>query len=220
MKRITAAAPNQRPPRAFWVDPRFGIGVALIVSSIIGVVALVSSSDRTTEVWAARAALSVGDRVTASDLVLRAVRLGDADELYLLRSRMPAAGLLISRAVSAGELLPVSAVGQQQGERVAPIVVAVTGQLPASVKAGSVVDLWAAGKSQSTRSDTGAFDAPTVLVDHATVVRILESSGLMVDGVNVEVELQIPRSSIAALLEAVSNASALSLVPATVPLEE
>lgn len=215
MKRIAAAAPKQRPPRSFWVDPRFGIGIALTTCSVIGVVSLVSASDRTTEVWAARAPLSAGDRVSANDLVLRSVRLGEADALYLSRNRMPSAGLLISRSVSAGELLPASAVGQQRGESVAPIVVAVTGQLPAAVKAGSVVDVWAASPAAAR---SGAFDAPTVMVDSATVVRILETRELMANGSDVEVELQVPRSEIAAVLEAIANASALSLIPTTLPL--
>lgn len=218
MRPAAAAAPKERPPRAFWIDPRFGVGVALIAASVVGVVTLVSASDQTTQVWAARVPLSVGDRVTANDLVLRTVRLGEADALYLLRGRMPPAGLLVSRTVSAGELLPASAVGQQQGERVAPIVVAVGGHLPASVRAGSVVDLWAATHSGTAQAGSGTFNAPTVLVDSATVVRILEPTGLMADGASVEVELQVPRASIATVLEAISNSNALSIIPATLPL--
>ena len=111
MKRPPSTVPGERAPRSRWVDPRFGIGVALVLASVAGVVALVSSADRTVPVWSARDAISPGDTVTTDDLVLRKVALGESVRLYLGDSAVPDAGVIATRAVSAGELVPVSAVG-------------------------------------------------------------------------------------------------------------
>ena len=212
MKRIRPEA-QERPPRSFWFDPRFGIGIALVVASVLGVVWLVTTADRTVAVWAARSALSPGDTVDSDDLVLRDVRLGEAGDLYLAGDRLPGGGLVVTRSVAAGELVPASAVGARDGVRVASVVVAVQGQLPQAVAAASVVDLWSAAETEN-----GGYGPPAVLVASATVVRVLESEGLIVDGTAVGVELLVPRSKIAIVLEAIANADAISLVPVSLPV--
>lgn len=216
MKRMERPQPRdktERAPRSFWFDPRFGIGLALVVASILGVLALVSSADRTVEVWTARSPLVPGDTVDAGDLVLSSVRLGESDALYLPRDRMTDDGLVVTRAVAAGELVPASAVGRREGVRVASIVVAARDQLPQSVAAGSVVDLWSARETEA-----GVFGPPSVLVGSATVVRVLESDGLIVDGSTVGVEVLVPRTRIALVLEALANDDAIALVPASLPI--
>ncbi len=213
MKRKSAAGQNERVPRSFWFDPRFGIGLALVVASVAGVVGLVSTADRTVDVWAARSPLSPGDTVHSDDLVLRSVRLGETGSLYLASERLTSDGLVITRAVAAGELLPESAVGASDGIHTASVVVTVQGQLPQSVAAGSVVDLWSARETEN-----GVFGPPAVLVGSATVVRVLESDGFIVDGGAIGVEVLVPRSKIALVLEAIANSDALSLVPASLPV--
>lgn len=213
MKRSSPAAPRERVPRSFWFDPRFGIGLALVVVSVGGVVWLVSAADRTVEVWAARSALSPGDLVTGDDLVLRSVRLGSAGDLYVGTDLLDDSGLLVTRAVAAGELIPASAVGAPDGVRLASVVVTVRGDLPRSVESGSVVDLWSA-----PQTDERGFGPPAVLVGSATVVRVLEADGLIVGSAVVAVEILVPRSRIAAVLEAVANSDAMSLVPLSLPI--
>src|SRR5690606_37652620 len=110
-------APTQRKKRAFWIDPRFVIGVVLVVASIAGVLMVVASADSSATVYDARGALSVGDRVTASDLVEQSVRLGAVSDKYVGADSIPAEGLVVTRSVAAGELVPVAAVGNSAGER-------------------------------------------------------------------------------------------------------
>lgn len=213
MRIAARPAERGRPPRSFWFDPRFGIGIALVVASIVGVVALVSSADRTVQVWAARDAMSAGDTVTADDLVLRDVRLGDTGDLYLGADGMPDGGLVLSRTVAAGELLPESALGGSDSTRLAAVVVQTSGQLAQSIVTGSVVDLWSA-----TETEDGVFGPPAVLVASATVVRVLEEDGLIVDGTASGVEILVPRAKVAAVLEGIANDDSMSLVPVTMPV--
>ena len=92
----------------FWFDPRFGLGLVLVVASIVGVSVVVAGSDRTVAVYAARVSLAVGDRLDAADLVETDVRLGAAGELYLTPARIPADGLVVTRTVTAGGLVTAS----------------------------------------------------------------------------------------------------------------
>jgi hypothetical protein len=201
-----------RTPRSFWFDPRFAIGIGLVVLSVLGVFAVVSAADRSVLVYAARSALAPGDRVHATDFDARAVRLGTLGSRYLSEGDVPKAGFVVTRPVSAGELVPTSAVGDVAGVRVASVVVSISGDLARSVGEGSVVDLWSARQTPDN-----AFGPPSVLVGSATVVRVIAPQGVITDRTAQSVELLVPRAKTAAVLEAIANADALSIVPAGIP---
>lgn len=211
MPHKSTATAAERTPRSFWFDPRFAVGICLILASVFGVLWIVSTADRTVEVLSAAGPLSPGDRVAAADFGVQSVRLGSADGKYLTRSDVPKAGVVVTRAVAAGELIPLSAVGSVAGLSVASVVVSVHGELPQSVAAGTVVDLWSAHEMEH-----GVFGPPAVLVDSATVVRVISPDGL-VAGTAHSVELLVSRSKTAAVLEAVANQDAMSVVPVALP---
>ena len=215
MMRTTPTPKPERAPRSFWFDPRFGVGIALVVASVLGVTFLVATADRTEQVWAATRAISPGDIVDSDDLELRAVRLGDVGEFYLASGDLPEAGLVVTRAVARGELLPASAVGAAASTKLASVVVGVDAELPQAVAAGSVVDLWSAAPI-----DRGGYGPPSVLVSSATVVRIVEAEGIVTRGEASGVEVLVPRARIAMVLEALANGHSISLVPVSVPVAE
>lgn len=213
--RAKPAQTTERPPRSFWFDPRFGIGIALVIASVVGVTFLVGTADRTVQVWAAKSAISPGDSVNASDLVLASVRLGVAGEHYLAGNSLPRDGVIVTRSIAAGEFIPVSAIGASTGTDLASVVVTVASQLPQSVVQGAVVDVWSAAEIES-----GAYGPPSVLVSSATVVRLIEADGIIAQGKTSGVEVLVPRDRIAVVLEALANADALALVPVSVPLSD
>jgi flagella basal body P-ring formation protein FlgA len=198
--------------RRFWFDPRFAIGLALIVASIVGVVFIVGAADSSVRVYAAGAPLAPGDTVEMADLVETSVRLDGAERLYLLPGDLDEEGLVVTKPVAEGELVPASAVGAVEGERQTSVVLAVEGRLAASVGAGSLVDVWSARALGS-----GQFEAPAVVVPGATVVRLVEDSGIVVDDRAMSVEVLVPRDRVARVLEAVANDDAMSVVPASLP---
>jgi len=223
--RMTSAARDRAPSPArkrFWFDPRFAIGVLLVAASVAGVVAIVGAADTSVLVFAARAPLAPGDRVDGDDLVATSVRLDGADRLYLLPGDLPDEGLVVTKPVAEGELVAASAVGSVLGEQQTAIVLAVNGELPASVVAGSGVDVWSArqsgsGQSGSGQSGSGQFEAPAVIVSAATVVRLVDREGFVVDDGSAAIEVLVPRSQIARVLEAVANDDAISVVPSSLP---
>jgi hypothetical protein len=194
--------------RSFWFDPRFAIGIALVVVSVLGVVGLVSAADSSIDVLAARATLTPGQHVTADDLVETSVRAGQVERLYLRESQVSSAGVVITRTIHAGELVPASAVGSATGLQLTSVVVALNSPLPASVGPGSRVDVWSA-----RQDDSNSFAAPTVLVSSAVVVRIVEQKNLVAATTGSSVELLVPKFVTASVLEAIANDAALSVVP-------
>ena len=199
----------------FRFDPRFAIGLALVAASVAGVSAIVAGADRTTAVYTARVALAVGDRIGASDLVATQVRLGVADTLYVTPGRIPADGLVVTRTIAAGELVPASAVGTRSGESVTNIVVELQGELAAAIGPGSVVDVWS-----SRQTDRGLFGPPAVLVGEAAIVRLVEPAGFMAADGGISVELLVPKAKVAAVLESVANGDAIAVVPVNTELGE
>lgn len=213
MARMSGAERPERPPKSFWFDPRFAIGVGLVVVSVLGVYGIIAAVDRTVEVFSAASPLSPGDRIYADDLVSQSVRLGELGGKYLSPKDLPNDGLLVTRAVAAGELVPTSALGDAASIRVASVVVPVNGTLSKSIAPGTVVDVWSAAET-----DHGVFGPPAVLVGSATVVRVIESGGLVSGGGSSGVELLVPRDKVARVLEAVANGDAISLVPLSLPV--
>lgn len=202
--------PSRR--RTFAFDPRLLIGLGLVIASIAGVVGIVSATDETVEVLAARDTLSPGDRIDAGDLETTNVRLDDATALYIAPDEFPQQGLIVTRSVASGELLPASAVGSTEGVRSTSLVLEVGGALAASVAPASVVDVWA-----SREQEGGGFGPPAVIVAGATVVRLVESDSMVSGGETTAVEVLIPKSRVARVLEAIANDDVLSIVPASIP---
>ena len=217
MVTMTTAARDRAPRPArkrFWFDPRFAIGVVLVAASIAGVVAIVGAADSSLVVYAARAPLAPGDHIDLDDLEATSVRLDGADALYLGPSDVPDDGLVVTKPVADGELVPASAVGSSLGEQQTAIVLAVNGELAASVVAGSGVDVWSARQTGS-----GLFEAPAVIVSGATVVRLVDRDGFVVDDGSAAIEVLVPKAQIARVLEAVANDDAISVVPASLPAQ-
>src|SRR5690606_17929951 len=125
----------------------------------------------------------------------------------------PDDGLIVTRTIAAGELLPASALGDAASEQWASVVLSVSGGLPQGVGPGSMVDIWAARKVAAER-----YDAPQILVQDVAVVRLTQPEAFMTSA-QLEVELLVSRTSLARVLESVAAADVLSLVPVHLPLE-
>jgi hypothetical protein len=213
----TSGTANDPAPRRrrLWFDSRFAIGLVLVLASIGGVVAVVTVSDSSIDVLAARSTLVPGAEVDSSDFVATSVRLDAASSLYLSPGDVPDDGLIVTKTIARGELVPSSAVGASAGVRQAAVVIAVSNQLAASIEPGTLVDVWAARESAD-----GDFSGPLVVVPAAVVVRVIEGDGIMVNAAAANVEVLVPRARIARVLEALANGDSLSLVPVSLPVGE
>jgi hypothetical protein len=202
----------RRPARAdrgaLRLDPRLLIGIVLIAASTTGVWALVSGLDDSVEVYAARDTLTPGTRIDDADLTTESVRLGATADYYLVPGELPEGGLVVTRTIETGELVPDSAVDDADHTGLATVVVPSRRALPSGLGAGATVDVWSARQVERDR-----YEPPAVLVAGAEIAGIQEPEG-MVDSGGASVELLIPREKVAALLEALAAGDAIDLVPA------
>ena len=211
--------PGSTPRRRFALDLRLVIGLLLVAASVAAVTMLVGAADRRITVYAAADSLAPGDRVEAEDLVERSVALDGAEGLYLRVGAVPAEGMIVAQPVAAGQLVPLSAAGSVDGERATSLVLQLAGPVSTVVETGTLVDVWgvAVGDGQPGESTTGT---PVVLVSQATVVRVLEDETLIAGagGAASTVEVLVPRSRVARLLQAIAHGDALAVVPSGLPL--
>jgi hypothetical protein len=213
---MSASAPPRR--RRLVIDVRLVIGIGLVVASVAGVVSIVSASDRRITVYAAAETFAPGDRIGAEQLLPRQVILDDAEGLYLRDA--PASALIVTEVVRRGELVPVSALSTTDGTRATSLVLALSGEVSESVVAGSLVDVWssAAVTGDGAVGSSGGFGPPAVLTADAVVIRVIEPDGIVSAADGQSVEVQVPRSRIARVLQAIANGDALAVVPAGIPL--
>lgn len=139
---VGSAAPvprRVRPPR--WLDLRLVLGVLLVLGSVLLGARVVSAADATVPVWVAVSDLAAGTRLSADDLVAVDVRLDDTGAHYLAAATAPA-GRFLSRAVTAGELLPRSVL-EEPGDLVELALPVQSGYVPPSLTRGRLVDVYA-----------------------------------------------------------------------------
>jgi Flp pilus assembly protein CpaB len=168
MVRVSLSSPPRTAPpsspaatrahRPSWRDPRLAVGIVLVCASVLLGARVLAGADDTVPVLAARAPLAAGERVDADDLQVVRLRFAteaDADR-YLPDDAGAVAGAVLLRPVGAGELVPRAslATGGDQGLVELPLPVD-PHRVPASVRAGAVVDVWAlpleAGPRQRAR---------------------------------------------------------------------
>jgi hypothetical protein len=207
MVGMTSVAPARAPRRTPFADVRFVLGIVLIIASVAGVWFVVSAARQTAPVFAAHHTIVPGQKIARSDLEVVDVALGQVGGAYL-RPDALVDGLVATRTISRGELVPSAAVGDAAQARTTRVVVRSAVDVPASVDAGSVVEVWSA-----PLIDQGEYDAPRILVADATVAAVTRDDS-MIGGGSVALELVIPRSDVADVLTAIADEAALSIVPA------
>ena len=203
---MTDAAPVRAPRRAFWGDARFFLGILLIVASVAGVWFVVAASRQTVPAYSASHTIVPGEAITADDVTVVDVALGQVEAAYLSPDALEE-GMVAMRTIESGELVPTAAVGDAAQARTTQVVVQSAVDVPMSVDAGTVVEVWAAPAVEG-----GGHDVPRILVADAVVVSVTRDD-TMIGGGAAALELVIPRADVAATLAAMAGESALSVVP-------
>src|SRR3954464_15273194 len=100
------SAPAARLKKPSWKDPRLLTGILLVLASVAGATALVSSADQTVPMLAAREQIAVGSALTAADFVVVDARLGDLEGAYLRAADPLPANAVATALLRPGELVP------------------------------------------------------------------------------------------------------------------
>jgi len=195
-----------------WLDVRFLVGAVLVAGSIAGVWAVVDAARETTPVLVAAHALVPGQALTASDVVEIDAHLGAAEGAYLVPGDL-GDGIVSTRVVTEGEMVPASAVTGADAATQTTVVVRSALGVPAGITPGAQVELWAAPLVGPQE-----FGEPIVIAPAAIVADVREDEGV-VTGTGATLELTVPRDDVSDVLQHVAAGSALSAVLAPVPRE-
>ena len=196
--------PAKRASAPGWRDPRLWVGVAIIAVSVVAGARVLSAADDTTAVLVVEADLTPGDSITSDDVSSRKVRFADDADLdrYIRADEGLPAGSRMTRSIASGELLPRSALGSSLETGVIEIPINVdSGQVPPSVGAGSVVNVWVASEGGGG-DGTDAIPEAVLVLDGVVVIEApaaLDSFGAtgqrqLVIGVPADQATELPRA--------------------------
>lgn len=202
-----SSATVARLKRPSWKDPRLIVGILLVLASVAGVISLLAGADRTTEVFAARNSIAVGERLTAENVVRTKVRLGDTEQHYIpSASGLPEDTVAIQR-IGKDQLVPRTSLGTVDALDRKPVALTVSEVLPAQAVAGARVDVWVAQPDARN-----GFSEPTLLLSGAEIAEVAEGSTALGSNKTTILMVLVEDSNMPALLGAQANDAKISVV--------
>ena len=196
-----------RARRPSWRDPRLAVGLLLVCVSVLVGARVLATSDDTVAVLAARGSLVAGQRLGSDDLTevrLRFASEEDADRYLAAADEIPSGAFLL-RPVGPGELVPRSAVSTDSPGLVELPLAVDPGRVPASVRVGSMVDVWVtAGGEDGTDGADGQGARTEQLLSEVPVLSVSRAGGLGSGGLR-QVVVGIAGGDKSAVAEAVAR---------------
>jgi hypothetical protein len=183
------------------------VGVLLVLASVVGVISLVGSADRTTEVYAARDAIAVGEKLTPDNVIRAKVRLGETEENYVtVESGLPE-GLVAVQRIGKNQLVPKESLGKVDELDRKPVAVTIEETLPAQAVAGTRVDVWVA-----LPDARNGFSEPKLLLPGAEIAQVSTGSTALGSSRKTVLMVLVADSQMPALLGAQANQAKISVV--------
>lgn len=165
------------------------------------------SADETTEVYAAKDSIAVGQQVQPQDLVTVPVQLGEVRDEYLTVADGVPEHSYAQRLVTQGELLAASALDKADALERKPVGITVDEALPDEARVGSRVDVWV-----SEPLEDGTFSEPELLLPGAEIAAISNSSSALGSASTTQLHVLARDEQMPKLLEALSNEAKLAVV--------
>ncbi|MCU1532155.1 MAG: hypothetical protein JWO49_1726 [Arthrobacter sp.] len=203
----TTAAGGARLKKPSWKDPRLLVGILLVLASVVGVISLVGAADQTTEAYAARDPIAVGETLTADKLHRVKVRLGDVEQRYLTPDTGLVDGLVALQRIGKDQLLPRESLGHLDALDRKPVAVTIEESLPTQAAAGTRVDVWVA-----LPDARNGFSEPTLLLPGAEIAQLTAGSTALGSTRSTVVMVLVPDEQMPKLLGAQANKAKISVV--------
>ncbi|MCB5273841.1 hypothetical protein BJG92_01366 [Arthrobacter sp. SO5] len=204
---VSTGAGGPRLKKPSWKDPRLLIGILLVLASVVGVISLLGAADQTTEAFAAREPIAVGENVTADKLTRVKVRLGDVEQHYLAPESGLTEGLVAVQRIGKDQLVPRGSLGRLDALDRKPVAVTIDEALPAQATAGSRVDVWVA-----LPDARNGFSQPALLLPGAEIAQITPGSTALGSARSTVVMVLVPDEQMPKLLGAQANKAKISVV--------
>jgi hypothetical protein len=191
-----------RLARPRWLDPRLVAGLVLVLLSVVVGSKILADADERVRVWSVTRDLGPDTRLSSDDVAARAVRLDSVAGRYVSADQ-DLEGLVLTRPVGSGELLPLGAVARSAGSDQRRVVVEVDRTGAGGLDKGRVVDVYAVREDAA-----GGSPAPPVLVlSGVTVAEDVKSAGGTFggSGSTAGVALLVDGDDVAGLIDAMAH---------------
>lgn len=202
-----SAATAARLKRPSWKDPRLMVGILLVLASVAGVVFLLGSADRTTEVYAARDGIAVGETLTPENVVRVKVRLGDAEQHYITASDGLPQGTVAVQRIAKDQLVPRASLGEVDQLNRKPVAIQVEQSLPSQAVPGARVDVWVAQPDAKN-----GFSEPKLVLPGAEIAEVTTGSTALGSSKTTVLMVLVEDGQMPALLGAQANEAKISVV--------
>jgi len=171
-------------------NSRLAMGFALFIIALTAANLISKEANRSVLVWATTGELAPGQIIQESDITPASVLLAQSAKNYLSASA-EIVGTTVLTKISAGDLIPVAAIGvgdNPVNQRFVPLTIEIS-DLPISLVRGDLIDLYAISKSNAKEAI-----APALLASAITVEQVLErnNSGVVSVLVILENEQVLP----------------------------
>lgn len=192
-----------------WFDGRLVLGVLLVLVSVLVGAKVLSSADRSQQVWVASHDLAAGTVLAAGDLEVGRVRLYGSSGRYAA-STSGLAGYVLRRSLGAHEFLPVAALSRPD-EQVAYRDVSVpvlSGHAPSDLRHGDQVDVYVTPSDKAAqRVAKGAPDAgaPRLVLEGISVRAVRTGGGLSAGAQDQPVVLTVAPNQVLILVRAMAQ---------------
>lgn len=199
------AGARLKPPS--WKDPRLLVGILLVLASVVGVISLVGSADRTTEVYAAKDSIAVGEKLTTENVVRAKVRLGETEEHYVTVEAGLPEGLVAVQRIGKSQLVPKESLATVDALDRKPVAVAIEEAIPPQAVAGTRVDVWVAAPDARN-----GFSEPKLLLPGAEIAQVTAGSTALGSARSTVLMVLVADGQMPALLGAQANHAKISVV--------
>ena len=191
-----------RLPRARWLDARLLVGLLLVLLSVVVGAKVLADADQRVQVWSVTRDLGVDTPLSGDDLAARSVNLDTAGGRYLSAAES-VDGLVLTRPVGRGELLPVAAVGRPDDAARRRLVIEVARVGVTGLTKGRVVDVYSVRETPSGESPS----PPELVLAGVTVGEDVRSGsgGFGGSGSRAGVALLVGQDDVPALIDAVAH---------------
>jgi hypothetical protein len=204
---VTTTTTGARLKKPSWKDPRLLLGILLVLASVAGVVSLVGAADQTTEVYAAKGPIAVGEKLTGDNVNRVKVRLGDVESRYVTAESGLPEGLVALQRIGPDQLVPKESLGKADALNRKPVAITVDEALPEQAAAGSRVDAWVAMPDARN-----GFGEPKLLLPGAEIAEVTPGSTTLGSSRSTVVLVLVTDEQMPKLLGAQANKAKISVV--------
>jgi len=187
------------------------LSAAVIAGSVVGAWFVIESSKVTEVYLVTRSDLASGTALSEENLETAELALFARGRQYLQEGELPL-GSYLTRTISAGEVIPKSAVTTQALDDYSNIVLTPSVEISSAITPGTKVSVWA-----SPALDYQSFGEPAIAALDVEVVQVKEPEGSFASAAK-SVEIRVPITSIQSILRAIANRDAIALMASSVSI--